>query len=47
MSCMMLVKSGYGSLREVQSFDSKDFLDCLEYEHIQNTIQTIIYDEAN
>lgn len=46
MSIMMLVKAGYGSLREVQSFDSKDFLDCMEYEYIKNSIESIMYEEA-
>ena len=43
---MGLVKAGYGSLKEIQNLDTEDFLDCIEYEYIQNTIQTIIYDEA-
>lgn len=42
----MLAKSGYGSLAEIHNMDTKDFLDCLEYEYIQNTIQSIIYKEA-
>ena len=42
----MLVKAGYGSLREIQGFTVKEYLDCLEYEYIQNTIQSIIYDEV-
>ena len=43
---MMLCKAGYGSLREIQSFDTKEFLDCMEYEYIQNSIQSIMYKEA-
>jgi hypothetical protein len=46
MNCCALVKAGYGSLNEVMNFDTKEFLDCCEYEYIQNTVQSIMYDEA-
>ena len=42
-----LSKSGYGSLKEIKELDTKEFLDLIEYEHLQNSIQQIIYDEAN
>lgn len=45
-SCLYLVKAGYGSLREVEELDSKEFLDCLEYEEIRNTIESYQIDEA-
>jgi len=46
MSCMSLVKAGYGSLKEIQELDTKEFLDCIEYENINNTIQNFIYEDA-
>lgn len=46
MSCMSLVKAGYGSLKEIQELDTKEFLDCIEYENINNTVQNFIYEDA-
>lgn len=46
MSCCALVKAGYGSLKEIQNLDTKDFLNCLEYEYINSSIESIIYEEA-
>jgi hypothetical protein len=46
-SCLYLVKAGYGSLREVEEFDSKEFLDCLEYEEIKNAIESHQIEEAS
>jgi len=35
---LFLVKSGYGSLTEIKEWDTKQFLDALEYEAIDNAI---------
>ena len=45
-SCLFLVKSGYGSLKEIEELDTPQFLDCLENEEIRNTIEQHIIDEA-
>lgn len=46
-SCLFLVKSGYGSLEQVEAMDTKTFLDCLENEEIRNAIEKHVIDEAN
>ena len=38
-SCIFLVKAGHGSLAEVEALDSKEFLDCMEYEEIRIAIE--------
>jgi hypothetical protein len=45
-SCLYLVKEGYGSLGEVEEFDTSTFLDCLEYEEIKNAIESQLIKEA-
>lgn len=37
--CFSLVKSGWGSLSDIQQWDTTQFLDALEYENISNDIQ--------
>jgi len=39
MAAMMLCKRGYGSLDEVLSWDTKQFLDALEYESICSQVE--------
>jgi len=45
-ACLFLVKSGIGSLKEVQELDTSEFLDCLEYEEIQNAVERHLIEEA-
>ena len=46
-ACLYLVKAGIGSLAEVQRLDTREFLDCLEYEEIQNAIEGHLIEEAS
>jgi len=46
-SCLFLVKKGYGSLKEIQSLDTDEFLDCIEFEEIQSAIECHLIEEAN
>jgi len=34
-----LAKQGYGTLSEIKELDTKDFLDLLEYEQINNDLE--------
>jgi len=43
-SCLFLVKSGYGSLKEVEAMDSDIFFDCLENEEIRSAIEQHLID---
>lgn len=38
MAMFYLAKQGYGSLAEIQKWDTPQFLDALEYEAIDNAI---------
>ena len=38
MAMFYLAKQGYGSLKEIQTWDTPEFLDALEYEAISNAI---------
>ena len=39
MEILFIVKAGYGSLEEIKSLDTTDYLDIIEFESIQNDIQ--------
>jgi len=39
MAMFALVKAGYGSLAEIQAWDTDEFLDAIEFEHISADIQ--------
>jgi len=45
-ACLFLVKKGYGSLKEIQNLDTSPFLDCLEFEEIQNAVESHIMEEV-
>jgi hypothetical protein len=42
----MLSKAGYGSIKELRELDTHEFLNLIEFENIQNDIQTHLMDEA-
>lgn len=44
--CLCLVKAGYGSLDKIEELDTKEFLDCLEYEEITDAISQHLIEEA-
>lgn len=46
MAMFYLAKQGYGSVAEVEEWDTPRFLDALEYEEIMNAIERYRIDEA-
>lgn len=42
MAVFALCKAGYGTIAEIERFDSATFLDLIEYENISNDIQTYL-----
>lgn len=46
MAAMMLCKKGYGSLSDIKSWDTKQFLDALEYESICAHVEAYQIDQA-
>ena len=46
MTIFYLAKLGYGSVDEIENWDSPRFLDVLEYENICNEIRTYEQDQA-
>jgi hypothetical protein len=47
MAMFALVKAGYGSLAEIESWDTTEFLDAIEYEQITADIQAHNMRSAN
>lgn len=45
-TCITLSRNGYGSIKEIKSLDTKDFLDLVEYENIKNDIESLLIAEA-
>ncbi len=43
MSIFFLSKNGYGSVNEIEQWDTPRFLDALEYEFIQTNIEKELY----
>lgn len=43
----VLVKAGYGSLAEIQAWDTDEFLDAIEFEQISADIQAHQMKEAH
>jgi len=46
MSVLFLVKQGYGSKREVEELDTRDFLNALEFEQIRADIENYHIQQA-
>lgn len=47
MSIFFLSKQGYGSVNEIETWDTPKFLDAIEYEYIQNSIESEVYRREN
>ena len=43
MSIFYLSKQGYGSVNEIATWDTDRFLNAIEYEYIQNSIEAETY----
>ena len=39
MTVFHLAKQGYGTVAEIKEMDTKEFLDLVEYEHINNALE--------
>lgn len=46
MTYCTLVKKGYGSITEIESWDTDKFYDVLDYENLNNDIETLVYEDA-